>query len=207
MRILSPAQQFNGIGEQSIMRAPSTFQPLSKRFKSDLQFQCMVCNEIFDDPGRRYEHMSSHHGDVYGNGFEHDSDDEISEDLSRLLEPICEIKLIEDDNNDDLHNEPPNVNIVNHQAIPVEKLMGSSDHAINEQLRIQIGLHIQMQLQQQLMQSQMNGVPQLQPQTQPNPHPHPNQSEQIQTTNGNQSQLLPLSIRKNGFLLSTCFSF
>lgn len=202
---ISSAPQFNAI-DQSVMRVPPTFQPLSKQFKSDLLFQCMFCDETFGDPSQRYEHMSSHHNDSYGNGYENDSDDEISEDLSRLLEPICEIRLIDDDanENDDKHKEPPNLNTVNHQPLIPAKLMESSDPVINEQLRLQIGLHIQMQLQQHLMQSRLNGMMQLQQQQ---PPLQPNQNQQMQQTNGNQGQPLPISIRKIEFTFQYTFPY
>lgn len=184
---ISPAPQFNGSSDQGIMRVPPAFQPLSKRIKSDLAFQCMVCSEIFDDPTLRYEHMGSQHRDLYGNGFDSDSDDEISEDLSRLLEPICEIKLIDEDD-----EELPNTNIINHHSSNVPANL--SGQVVGEQLGPQIGLHVQMQIQQHLIQSQMNSA---RHHTQPQSQSQPNQGVQIQTTNdSNQCQPTPLTIRK-----------
>lgn len=203
---ISPAPQFNGGNDQSKMIVPSAYQPLLNGPKCGLAFQCMVCNETFDDPTLRYEHMTSQHGDLCGNGFDCDSDDEISDDLTRLLEPICEIKLIGEDGGE-LHNHLANV--------PVNSFGNNGQQVTGEQLGLQIGLHVQMQLQlalqQHLMQAQMNGTRQfaqppmpppmppqspLQPQTQPLPQLQPNQNIQMQTTNGNQNQPAPLPTRK-----------
>lgn len=210
---MSPAPQFNGSNDQSIMIVPPAYQPLT-----GLAFQCMVCNEIFDDPTRRLEHMSSKHGELCGNGFDCDSDDEISDDLTRLLEPICEIKLIGEDDGDQCSNAG-NQHLSN---VPVNSF-GNNGQVTGEQLGLQIGLHVQMQLQlalqQHLMQAQMNGTrqfiqpppPQLQPQpqiqpqlqiqnlqsqSQPQLQPIPNQNVQMQTTKGAQSQPAPLSTSK-----------
>lgn len=201
---MSPAPQFNGNNDQSIMIVPAAYQPLSNDPKSDLAFQCMVCNATFDDPTQRYEHMSSQHGDLCGNGFDCDSDDEISDDLTRLLEPICEIKLIGEDDGELQSTDAGNQHLSN---VPVNSF-GNNGQVTGEQLGLQIGLHVQMQLQlalqQHLMQAQMNGTRQFiqppppQPQAQPllQPQPQPNQNVQMQTTNSNQSQLAPLPIRK-----------
>lgn len=190
---ISPSPQFNGSNDPGIMRVPPAFQPLSKRFKSDLAFQCMVCNATFDDPTSRYEHMDSQHRDSYGNGFDSDSDDEINEDLSRLLEPICEIKLIDEDESSDLQStNAENQHLSNVPA----NLLGSNGQVVGEQFGPQIGLHVQMQLQQHLIQSQMNNAQHFtQPQLQPN------QDVQLKTSNNNhQNQPTPSSIRKFGLI-------
>lgn len=205
---ISPAPQFNGSSDQNMMLVPPAYhQPISNGPKSDLAFQCMVCNETFDDPTLRYEHMSSQHSDLYGNGFDNDSDDELSDDLTRLLEPICEIKLIDEDN-----DEHQNSNIANQHlsSVPINSF-SNNGQVVGEHLGLQIGLHVQMQLQlalqQHLMQTRMHAIqtsaPPLQlqplqppPQLQTQPQSQPTQEVQMQTTNGNQSQPTPLPTGK-----------
>lgn len=191
------ASQFNdNHNTHSTMRAPTAFQPMSKHFKSDLTFQCMVCSETFDDPSSRYEHMSNQHRDLYDNGFGADSDDDFNEDLLRLLEPICEIKLIDEkDDSDVFHNN--NTNIVNYQPTNTPaKLMEGSEKVIVEQCPIQIGLHVQMQYS---MQFPNISQPQFQPQS------RSNQVEKMQITNGIQSQppMMVPSSRKTLFCFFT----
>ena len=59
---MSPAPQFNG-NNQTMIRpsASSPYEPTSKRFKSDLTFQCIVCSDVYDDPNILYEHMKMKH--------------------------------------------------------------------------------------------------------------------------------------------------
>lgn len=97
----------------------TSLEPMPKKLKSDFSFQCIVCNVVYSDLDVMYEHMKKQHPEMYdqsnqhlasefsnGNAdsyFEHDhelSDEEYS-DLSRLLEPICELRLVfpNDENN------------------------------------------------------------------------------------------------------------
>lgn len=163
---ISPASLFNG-NSQNIIRSqqPQPYEPTSKRFKSDLTFQCIVCSDVYDDPNVLYEHMKKQHKELYesgddvcsggGNGFDSDSEHELSDeeylDLSRLLEPICELRQ-EDEASD---AEPQQFN--GQSSNVIAQLM--QNHAIGmamneEQLRLQ--LQLQMQLQNHLLQLQMN---------------------------------------------------
>lgn len=143
--------------------ASQPYEPSSKRFKSDLTFQCIVCNTIYDDPNSLYEHMQSKHQDLYGHedgnaadsSFDSDSDPELSDkeylNLSRLLEPICELTQEDDD------NEPQNTNFDASNVI--SQLIQNNPFAAGlneEQLRLQFQL--QMQIQNHLLQVQMNNA-------------------------------------------------
>lgn len=190
---MSPAPPFNG-GNQNIIRSASAqpFEPTSKRFKSDLTFQCMVCTDIYDDPNLLYEHMKSQHHELYErsdaegsaseNWFDTDSERELSDeeylDLSRILEPICELRQEDDD------DEPPNSNSNGQPSNIIAQLLQSnafeSGQLTEEQLRLQIQL--QMQIQNHLLQLQMNGG-----------LPQKNQNDQKQS---NHNKTKPLSLRK-----------
>lgn len=169
---ISPASLFNASNQNMIRSAAvPSFEPSSKRFKSDLTFQCMVCSGVYDDPNTLYEHMKSKHHELYErsdaegsageNGFESDSEHELSDeeylDLSRLLEPICELRQ-EDDDNDDEQPNNQNTNFDQQPANIIAQLMlnnaFASGQLSEEQLRLQ--LQLQMQLQNHLLQLQMN---------------------------------------------------
>lgn len=72
-------------------------------------FHCSICNDLYDDPSELYEHMRKRHSELYlpASGTEvYDLDDDDSEldindedysSLSQLLEPICEIQQIDED--------------------------------------------------------------------------------------------------------------
>lgn len=103
------------------------------------------------------------------NGFESDSEHELSDeeylDLSRLLEPICELRQLsdgddEDDDNDiENHNngaQPQRPNLLQSTNL-IAQLMQNNVLGMplnEEQLRLQIQL--QMQLQHHLLQLQAN---------------------------------------------------
>lgn len=193
---ISPAPLFNTGNQRMIRSSPSSsqpFEPISKRFKSDLTFHCIVCSDVYDDPNVLYEHMKSQHHELYDdaagrsddeNGFESDSGHELSDeeyhDLSRLLEPICELRQVDEDDetqNANFNCQPPNViaQLMQNNAL-------SGGQMTEEQLRLQIQL--QLQLQNHLLQLQTNGgLQQL-----------PNQSDQKE--NLDQSHGKPLSMRK-----------
>lgn len=160
-----PAPLYNG-NSQNIIRTQQTqpYEPSPKRFKSDLTFQCIVCSDVYDDPNILYEHMKKQHKELYesgddvcsggGNGFDSDSEHELSDeeylDLSRLLEPICELRQ------DDEDDEPQQMNSCQSSSM-IAQLM--QNHAIGmamneEQLRLQ--LQLQMHLRNHLLQLQMS---------------------------------------------------
>lgn len=165
---ISPAPQFNG-SNQTMMRASASsqpYEPTTKRFKSDLTFQCIVCSDVYDDPNVLYEHMKLNHQELYEgddgeNGFDSDSEHELSDeeylDLSRLLEPICELRQVDDDDDadhDDESNDAPTSSL-NQPSSVIAQLMQNSALGMplnEEQLRLQIQL--QMQLQHHLLQLQ-----------------------------------------------------
>lgn len=167
---IAPGPLFND-SNQNMFRAsvqPQSYEPSSKRFKSDLTFQCIVCSDIYDDPNILYEHMKSKHKELYeceegssGEGFDSDSEHELSDeeylDLSRLLEPICELKQDDDDDDDDGRMTKETAGL---STNIITQLMQNNVFGIpmnEEQLRLQIQL--QMQLQSHLLQmQQMNGA-------------------------------------------------
>lgn len=169
---MSPAPLFNGNSPNMICGSAKqpqqqSFEPPSKRFKSDLTFQCIVCSDVYDDPNILYEHMKKQHEELYEhsedvsggeNGFDSDSEHELSDeeylDLSRLLEPICELRQDDDEKDDEpqvvVSRQPPNV---------LAQLM--ENHAFGmamneEHLRLQ--LQLQAELQNRLLQLQMTGM-------------------------------------------------
>lgn len=156
---ISPAASFNA-ADRKMLRESSkkSFEPMAKRLKSDLTFQCIVCNDIYNDLDAMYDHMRNQHPELYaheneevidldrefGNNedvahidLDHELSDEEYTDLSRLLEPICELRQIDDDDENDF----------------VDKL-NASESTTEEQLRLQ--LQLQLQLQKRLLQLQMN---------------------------------------------------
>lgn len=195
---ISPAPLFNG-NSQNIIRTQQSqsYEPTSKRFKSDLTFQCIVCSDVYDDPNILYEHMKKQHKELYengddiysgGNGYDSDSEHELSDeeylDLSRLLEPICELRQEDDDDNNGV--EPQQINSIQSSNV-IAQIM--QNHAIGmamneEQLRLQ--LQLQMHLQNHLMQLQMNSKIEQRPLK---------QSDQHQKEN-NRSNGKPLRLRK-----------
>lgn len=159
-------------------------EPSAKRIKSDLSFHCIVCSDIYDDPNVLYEHMKERHpelyerengqdnDDVYGidddddndvtDGFgaydsDQEFDNEIDSDLSRLLEPICELRQ-EDDEDD--------VNFIENSNHMLVTTNGSANHSIStpvqintenglaneNHLRLKLQLQLQLQLQNHLLQ-------------------------------------------------------
>lgn len=170
---ISPAPIFNG-NNQNMIRASSqsqSYEPSSKRFKSDLTYQCIVCSDVYDDPNILYEHMKKKHQELYEredgssgeNGFDSDSEHELSDeeylDLSRLLEPICELRQDDDDEDDDENYKEIHDLTANQPANIIAQLMQNGALGIpmnEEQLHLQ--LQLQMQLQSHLLQmQQMNG--------------------------------------------------
>lgn len=191
---ISPASQFNGSNQNMIRASASSksYEPTSKRFKSDLTFQCIVCSDVYEDPNILYEHMKLKHQELYEvedgeNGFESDSEHELSDeeylDLSRLLEPICELRQVDDeeDNDNDDDKKPPSL----HQPSDViAQLMQNTALGMpmnEEHLRLQIQL--QMQLQHHLLQLQANSEKR-------------QQKQNVHRKSNNQSMEKPLSIRK-----------
>lgn len=187
---MSPASLFNG-GNAKLMRAssPQSYGPTSKRFKSDLTFQCMICNDVYDDMNVLYEHMKSQHHELYdcnggpaegsadAHGFASDSKHELSDeeyhDLSHLLEPICELRQDDDDDDNESQNASTSSNVI-------AQLIQNTPFATEQQLRLQ--LQLQMQLQNHLLQMQMNGAT-----------VQPNKSDQTQADS---KSTKPLSLRK-----------
>lgn len=165
---IPPALQFNG--NQAMIDAlssQSSYGPAAKRFKSDLTFQCIVCSDVYSNPNTLYEHMKSKHQELYegvGENCETDSEHELSDeeylDLSRLLEPICELRQVDDDDDDNSEHDDDDdekkskqTTNVGEAANAIAQLIGSQIN--EEQLRFQ--LQLQMQLQSHLLQLQMNG--------------------------------------------------
>lgn len=158
---ISSASHFNG-NNQNIMHASASspsYEPSTKRFKSaDLTFQCIVCSDVYDDPNTLYEHMKINHQELYENddgsggengcdsGTEHELSDEEYLDLSRLLEPICELRQVDDDDIDDKKDVPQNGHLSSVLNSPFGLPLNE------EQLRLQ--LQFQMQLQNYLLQMQ-----------------------------------------------------
>lgn len=166
---ISPASQFNGNNQNMIRASASSqsYEPTSKRFKSDLTFQCIVCSDVYDDPNILYEHMKVNHQELYEvedgeNGFESDSEHELSDeeylDLSRLLEPICELRQVDDDEDEDHDNDDePQSPSLHQPSNVIAQLMQNTARGMpmnEEHLRLQIQL--QMQLQHHLLQLQAN---------------------------------------------------
>lgn len=156
-----PALHFNGSSNQNMIHPsaqPKSYdEPTSKRFKSDLTFQCIACDVVYDDPNVLYEHMKLKHQELYerenesgdenycsDSESEHELSDEDYLDLSRLLEPICELKQEDDDIDDQSSNMIAQLMQNNPFALPMNE----------EQLRVQ--LQLQIQLQNHLLQMQSN---------------------------------------------------
>lgn len=159
---ISPAPQFNGNSSMIDGSSSPAYGPSAKRFKSDLTFQCIVCSDVHNDPDALYEHMKTKHRELYecaegsaGENADTDSEHELSDeeylDLSRLLEPICELKQVDDDDVENEHEQPTN-NVNANAANAIAQLFGTQMN--EEQLRFQ--LQLQMQLQSHLLQLQMN---------------------------------------------------
>lgn len=177
---ISPASSFNNNDKSTnLLRASMSqpYEPSSKRIKSDLTFHCIVCSDVYDDPNHLYEHMKKQHPELYerengtssndeeifnldedgvdymnGIDSEHELSDEDYIDLSRLLEPICELR--QDDEEDVVPTQNGHSNGVNqlHQENSIGNRMITED-----QIRFQ--LQLQMQLQNHLMQLQLNNAP------------------------------------------------
>lgn len=114
----APAIYFDGKNENiQHDRVSTSPEPMPKKLKSDFTFQCIICNDVYSDLDVMYEHMKNQHPEMYaqsnqqqqlafelnnGNAdsnfeLDHELSDEEYLDLSRLLEPICELRLIDDD--------------------------------------------------------------------------------------------------------------
>lgn len=201
---ISPAPLFNGSNQNMIRASASSqsYEPSSKRFKSDLTFQCIVCSDVYDDPNILYEHMKVKHQELYEgedgeNGFESDSEHELSDeeylDLSRLLEPICELKQVDEDNvsdHDNHYESPAPASSLQQPSNVIAQLMQNNllGMPMNEdQLRLQIQL--QMQLQHHLLQLQANNEKQ---------KPKQNINQKL----NNRAAEKPLSLRKLNILYS-----
>lgn len=208
---------------------PKSYEPTAKRFKSDLTFHCIVCSDVYDDPNVLYEHMKKCHPELYerGSGTENeedvysandddeinhidlsesngfDSDHELSEeelvDLSRLLEPICELRHEGDEDDEVQKRNVQNGNATGNngmlssgsieQAIQMNPLLNQLTN--EQQLRLQ--LQLQMQLQQHLLQLQ---------QVQNLKQAHNQLDVSLKASNGNASR--PLALRK---FLNTCLCY
>lgn len=136
-----------------------SFEPVAKKLKSDLTFQCIVCNNVHSDFDAMFEHMRYQHPELYehenerisceensGVGdensqldFDHELSDEEYSDLSRILEPICELRQIDDDEPSDIQDYK------GREAEVLENSDSISTSLLSEELR----LHIQLQLQLQ----------------------------------------------------------
>lgn len=159
----------------------------------------MVCSDVYDDPNKLYEHMKCKHHELYErsdaegsageNGFESDSEHELSDeeylDLSRLLEPICELRQEDDDDVEQPNSQSTNSN--QQSANIIAQLMQNNAFAggqlTEEQLRLQ--LQLQMQLQNRLLQLQMNSMKN-----------EKQQSTRSDVKQNNQNLIKPLSLRK-----------
>lgn len=88
----------------------SSCDPSTQIFQPDLSYNCIVCGDINENPNDLYEHMRQHHSEMYepsqsteaydvedDDSDDFDIDDEKYSDLSRLLEPICEIHQLDED--------------------------------------------------------------------------------------------------------------
>lgn len=214
---ISPAPLFN-VGKSNITRSivGQSFEPSSKRFKHDLTFQCMICSDVYNDPNTLYEHMKSQHNELYErsdaegsageNGFESDSEHELSDeeylDLSHLLEPICELRQIDDEDDDDGDGDGDeqsvnqNSNLNFQPANIIAQLM--QNNAFNggqiteEHLKLQ--LQLQMQLQNHLLQLQMNIAKGETPQL-----------KQIDAKQSNRSLINPMTLREFNIFLWLIF--
>lgn len=162
---ISPAPLFYGSNRKNTSHASAQenyYESTSKRFKVDLTFPCIVCSDVYDDQDTLYEHIKVKHQKLYEfedesggeNGFVSDSEHELSDeeylDLSRLLEPICELKQ-EDDEDFDVVSQKFDCRSYSEiaQQIPINP---SRMPMNGEQLQLQIQL--QMQIQNYLLQMQ-----------------------------------------------------
>lgn len=165
---ISPAASFNAADLNMLLESASkAFEPTAKRLKSDLTFHCIVCSHVYGDLTSMYEHMRAEHPELYQqdteqmklNGdfenadencqfdLDHELSDEEYTDLSRLLEPICELRQIDDDEDD--------ITFENGNAFGKQfKQMIENCSTTDEALRLQ--LQLQLQLQNRLLQFQMN---------------------------------------------------
>lgn len=177
---------------------------VSDRYNSDLTFQCIICSVACDNSNMLHEHMKTKHQTFYEMGgemgakgmcgeidldseSEHELSDEEYLGLSRLLEPICELRQIdEDDIENSSQSESPKEQLNFQPTSAIAQLMQNIPFAAGpvneEQLRIQ--LQLQMQLKNYLLQLQMNGGGQQQQQKLPE---QPNLQQQQQQPNSNQS--------------------
>lgn len=148
---ISPAASFNA-NHQNIMHGAATQNGLNglnglngesaaKRFKTDLQFRCIECNDAYGDPNTLYEHMRGKHPELYERtDVDDDEDDQMSTtsddfgDYSSILEPICELRQ---DDDEELLNLTPQMN--------AEPKKDFNDPHL--QLQLQLQNHIQNQLQ------------------------------------------------------------
>lgn len=142
----------------------------SKRFKSNLTFHCIVCNDSYNDPNGLYDHMKMRHPELYehDNGQNNDeiydldvdvddrcekndshgtfdfhceiSDDEYL-DLSHLLEPICELRHDGDDDIESAKNVP---------TVPHHNDFNSNDDQLRYQLKLQLQLENHMKEENKL---------------------------------------------------------
>lgn len=114
---MQPAQS-PSLSDASSATPPPTSQstandrdaPDVKRFKSDpLDYHCIVCSDIYDDPNVLYEHMRSQHPHLYTdiandqaatNETINDTDEREETDdfeYSSIMEPICELRHAEEE--------------------------------------------------------------------------------------------------------------
>lgn len=209
---ISPASSFIGNSGNRLHASTSkSYEPNKKRFKSDLTFHCIVCSDVYDDPNVLYEHMKQKHPELYAgtendeDGFdeeennvekdflncfdsEHELSDEELVDLSRLLEPICELRHDGDDEDEIVQNGSM---LSNGNIGPSGTINPLLNQLSNEQ-QLRLQLQLQMQLQQHLQQlQQVNNLKQANSQL----------DVTLKTANGN--VVRPLTLRKLKMNLSS----
>lgn len=153
----------------SAFKAKNECESASKRFKSTVTFHCIVCNSVYEDPNVLYEHMKVRHPELYERDGEPNNDElfdldadetnrsgyfdcEMSDDeyvdLSRILEPICELRHDGDEEN---VNESAKNDF--HQLI-----QPNGYRPDEERLRLQLKLQLQLEnnLKQELIKTDVH---------------------------------------------------
>lgn len=147
---ISPASSFNA-SHQNVMHGASSQNGLNggesaaKRFKTDLEFRCIVCSNSYVDPNDLYEHMQSKHPELYEpvRCVEDDTRDDEEQrsmtsddfgDYCSILEPICELRQYDDEFIDFTQSNPESRDTNDLQS------------DIQLQLELQLQNHIQNQL-------------------------------------------------------------